>query len=221
MRYKIVNLVFFYLLVCMPLYAQYFIDSPSPGGMLQGDYLVSMRIGPEGSLLVRLSSAPFHGLSIGISYGGEKILGYEDPLFYKNPGIEARLLVMEEASLIPRIILGFDSQGYDWDGKDFRVRSKGIYGLLGKEMAIFQGGVGVNYNTEDGKTGFFSGALLNLSPTFSVVGDYSFYPDEENKGFLGLGTRINFEGVLLQFTFRDITGKKTGRALDLGYTGCF
>lgn len=223
MEHKIVKLVFICLVFYMPLNAQYFIDSPAPMAMLQGDYLVSMRVGPEGSLLVRLSSVPFDGFAIGISYGGEKILGYEDPLFYKNPGIEVRLLVLEEASLVPRVILGFDSQGYDWDSKkeEFRVKSKGIYGLLGKDIGIFQVGVGVNYNTVDAETGFFGGALLNLSSTFSIVGDYSLYPDEDDGDFLGLGARVNFEGVLLQFTFRDMTGKKTGRALDLGYTGCF
>jgi len=223
MRNKIVTFIFVCLVVSVPLYAQYFIDSPFPAMMLQGDYSVSIRIGPEGSLLARLSSVPFQGLSIGISYGGEKILGYEDPLFYKNPGIEVRVLVLEEASLIPRVILGFDSQGYDWDVKedDFEVRSKGIYGLLGKDIGIFQSGVGVNYNTKDGETGFFGGVAFNLSSSFSIVGDYSIYPAGEAWNLLGLGARINFEGVLLQFAFRDITGEKIGRTLDLGYTGCF
>lgn len=221
MKDKIVALIFVGLVVYMPLYAHYFIDSPSPEAILQGDYSVSMRIGPGGSLLVRLSSVPFDGLFIGLSYGGEKILGYEDPLFYRSPGIEARVLILEEALLIPRLVLGFDSQGYDWDDSNFKIRSKGIYVLLGKNISMFQSGIGMNYNTEDRKIGFFGGIILSLSPIFSFVGDYSIYPDEENRDFLGLGARINFEGVLLQFTFRDITGKKIGRALDLGYTGYF
>jgi len=223
MRDKIVILIFVCLVVSMPLHAQCFIDSPSPGMMLQGDYLVSIRIGPSGSLLARLSSVPFQGLSIGISYGGEKILGYEDPLFYKNSGIEVRLLVLEEGPLISRVVLGFDSQGYDWDVAvgDFKVRSKGIYGLLGKDIGMFQSGVGVNHNTKEGETGFFGGVALNLSSSFSIVGDYSIYPAGETRDLLGLGARVNFEGVLLQFAFRDITGEKIGRTLDLGYTGGF
>lgn len=222
MRYHaVVIIIVASILFSSSLIAQFFVDSPYPSSLLQGDYNISLRIGPEGALLARLSSVPFRGISIGISYGGERILGYEDPLFYPNIGVEVRLLVLEESQLLPLIILGFDSQGYDWNGEDFAVKEKGIYSLFGKEIGMFNTGIGINYNTNVKKTGFFGGAIINLSQTFGFVGDYSFYPGTDERQFLSIGLRTYFEGILFQFVFRDITGRKIGRAIDLGYAGYF
>ncbi len=221
MRYNLSKIILISLLFCAPALAQFFIDSPYPSELLQGDYNISLRIGPEGTLLARLSSVPFRGISIGISYGGEKVLGYNESLFYPNIGVEIRLLILEESELFPRIILGFDSQGYDWDGEEYRVGSKGIYSLLGKEIGLFKCGLGLNYSTDREKIGGFCGVILNLSQTFGIAGDYSYYPDAEEKQFLTAGVRTYFENVLIQFSFRDITGERVGRAIDLGYTGYF
>ena len=60
-----------------------------------------------------------------------------------------------------------------------------------------------------------------MSQTFGITGDYSYYPDAEEKQFLAAGVRTYFENVLIQFSFRDITGDRVGRAIDLGYTGYF
>ncbi len=221
MRYRPMSILIISILLYMPAGAQFFIDSPSPTSLFQGDYNISLRLGPEGTMIARLSSVPFSGVSIGVSYGGEKILGYEDPLFYPNVGVEFRVMVLEGSEVLPHIIIGYDSQGYDWDGDVFRVFSKGFYSLCGKEMGLLKGGAGINYNTAEEMMGFFGGVIVNLSQTFAIVGDYSLYPEADESQFLALGLRTYFEGILIQFSFRDITGESMGRAIDLGYSGYF
>ena len=179
-----------------------------------------MRVGPDGELIARLSSSPFSGLSIGISYGGSNIIGYGSPDFYSIPGVTVRFIIIEETPYTPRIICGFDSQGYDYDGDRFKTRAKGVYGLLGKDIGFFALGVGINYSVsiDERETGLFAGAIMELSPTFAFVGDYSLYSDSNS---LLAGVRVGFGDVYFGFSLRDITGKTVGRVLDVGYEGYF
>ncbi len=207
------------LLFTFPLYGGYFIDSPSPEAIYSGNWEMGIRVGPDGGLLARLSSVPFDGLSIGLSYGGNNILGYNTPKFYKNPGIALRVLIFEETHYIPKIILGFDSQGYDYDGEKFETRAKGIYALAGKQFGGLQGGIGANYNTEERVVGLFAGAVFDFSYNYALVGDYSFYFDGEY--LVGLGLRFNLGAAFAQFAFRGPIRGRFGRVLDIGYKGYF
>jgi hypothetical protein len=143
------------------------VDGHTAGVLGKGYYDLDFRIyssiGGYGTGLIsgfRVGVTP--RLSLGLSYGGEGLIGYSDRVRRNAyPGVMVKYRLFEEKYVAPALTLGFDNQGYGgpagvalfgYDGYVFK--SPGFFLALSKNYLMFSSvqlgfhGV-VNYSLEE------------------------------------------------------------------------
>lgn len=215
----------------------YLVDQPDlyvPG---HGVYGIQLRFGPTGEVLANANIGLFNRLCLGLSYGASNFIGPENPNFYSQPGIQARLMAVEQSLYMPTIILGFDNQGYGaYISADDRylIMSKGLYLQIGKTIEYpglsITPNLGMNYCFESsGRIDLFSGLKFQFGASVQVLVEYSpNFSDEldQNKGFFNVGVNyIFFEDVFFQFALRDLLenneGMQLNRMIKFGFNQSF
>jgi len=214
-----------------------FIDQPNASSLEHGQYFVGLRLQDQGGVVFNLGVGFFGQFTVGMSYGGLNLIGTGKPALYPMVQFQARALLLKEAELLPSVLLGFDSQGYDaYAGGHFATRSKGIFLALGKKLGpeAYQtsGAFGANYCFEDpkGVSGFI-GVEQHFLPNFSLLADYDLGlrdPDSRKRGYFNLGVRWIFaQSLLLEFGLRDLlgnsmtAGNQFNRIVKIGYRQWF
>ncbi len=180
----------------------------------------------NGGLLASLTIGITDRFNIGISYGGENIIGTGDVNLNPQPCAQIRYMMYPEQYLVPAILIGFDSQGFgkfDKDVKRYYVKSRGLYAVASKNTS-FLGGLGLhgglNYSLEnddgDEDINMFIGAHKFLNEELVVLAEYDLaINDNENntlgsgKGYLNLGIRWSFQKqFFVEFSWNDILENK-------------
>lgn len=200
------------LILCL-IGGLYFVDQPYPQMPFHGVFNVDLRFGPDGGILGYANIGMWDRLGLGLSYGASNLIGYGDPDFYEKPGVQARLMAIEEGMFYPSIFLGFDNQGYGEYAERYDIRSKGLYGQISKSMAVWGVGIvasaGCNYCLES-DAGFdaFCGIEARFGPSGGLILDYSLNlndPTDQNKGYFNAGLRLFFDGqTYFEFAVRDL-----------------
>ena len=85
------------------------IDMPSAGILEKGFVGVSVDVLPLGVVISKIEVGVFENFSFGISYGGANIIGTGVVDWYKLPGVNARVRLLNETASQPALALGFDS----------------------------------------------------------------------------------------------------------------
>ncbi len=189
------------------------IDLPTAGTLDRGSYAIDLRMFANGGLLGRVSVGLSPRFMFGISYGGENIIGEGDIDWNPDPGIQARLRVLDETFVLPAVTLGFDSQGYGkYDNalNRYETKSRGIFAVASKNYAIlFNLGLhaGLNVSLEDddddNELNFFLGADFSLNREVRAFAEYDFgINDNENDLQFGSGTGYFNAGVQWGFSDR-------------------
>ena len=198
------------------------IDTPSAKGQESGSLLTELRIYPEGGLLTTLLIGVSSHFSLGVSYGGENIIGAGKPNMNPQPCVDVRLLILEEQYLIPGLLIGFNSQGYGayhGDRERYAVKSRGFYAVISKNTS-FLGGIGlhggVNWSLED-KDGdsdpnFFAGCHKRISDDLVLLSEYDTAINDNSdnaigsgRGYLNLGVRWSLEQrFFVEFAWKNI-----------------
>ena len=215
------------------------VDSPTTSLLPRGSFGVGLRAQPAGSVLLGLEVELFDQLLMGVSYGGDQIIGYGKPNF--NPRVEfnGKYRVLEELGPAPSVCIGFDSQGYAGYYKDesrYRIKSKGFYGVAGKTLPVLeglylQGGVNYSLETDDGDNdpNAFVGLEQTISPELSVRSelDLALNDNQKNDGFgegrtyLNAGVRWTYEErMFFELDFCNLTGNgdpNVWRTIKIGY----
>ncbi len=101
------------------------IDMPTAGVLKKGNVGTSFYLMPEGVVIGKIEVGVFKGFSFGISYGAANFIGVGTPDWYKLPGVNVKIKLLEETETLPAFTLGFESQG---KGKFYKRLSD--YGLL-------------------------------------------------------------------------------------------
>jgi hypothetical protein len=208
---------------------RYLVDSPTAGIMPRGTYAVDLRMEPEGGLLAGVSVGLMSRLFLGVSYGGQGIVGHGTPDW--NPRVEfhIRYRLLDETGITPALALGFDSQGYGPYREDrYRIKSKGFYGVLSKAFQTFAGittslHAGGNYSLEiagdDKIPSLFCGLQQSINPEIEVVAEYETAWNDDTQrpefgqghGYANAGVRWFFADRLsFQVDFRNLSGNGTG-----------
>jgi hypothetical protein len=180
-------------------------------------------------------------LSIGLSYGGEGIVGYSDRVRWNDlPGVMLKYRLFEEKFVTPALVLGFDNQGYGgpagaaeygYDG--YIYKSPGFFVSLSKSYIMlntaqigFHGTV--NYSLEgmdDVSWPSAAGGIdIGINDELLFFAEYDFALNDitgagnkkhywhPHKGFLNLGIRWAFtENFHIEFDAIDILENKTRR----------
>jgi len=177
---------------------RYLIDMPTAGILDKGNVGITTDILPLGVLVAKIEVGVFDNVSFGISYGGANIIGIGSPEWYKWPGVNFRVRLINETTLIPAIALGFDSQGkgeYFEEFGRYAIKSPGFFAASSKNFELlgylsFHGVINYSIENKDGD-GFINlivGVEKTLGPNFSVLGEYDLGFNDNSSDLFGKGT---------------------------------
>ncbi|MCX7797724.1 MAG: hypothetical protein N2249_03775 [Melioribacter sp.] len=205
---------------------RYLVDIPTAGILEKGLVGISMDVMPLGVVISKIEVGVFDNFSFGISYGGTNIIGQGKIEWYKLPGVNVRVRIIDETESVPAFTLGFDSQGkgfYDKQLNRYQIKSPGFFASISKNFEFF-GYLSlhgtINYSLERGD----NDKDLNLSAGFektigkkiSFVGEYDFAINDNTgkslgsgSGYLNIGLRWSVtNGFTLGVILRDLLDNK-------------
>ena len=194
----------------------YNVDQPVPISLAHAEYYVSARLWGDGGIMMRFGVGLFDRVTLGMSYGGDSIIGAHKPAFFDRyrPDFQARLAILQEQGYVPNVMFGFESQGYDeCIEQEYQVREKGGYLCVGKTVDAIRTHCQLGLNYWKGFDGF---AALNalLPGNVELIAEYdpAFNDREEglkNPGFLNFGIGWTFaERIRMVVGLRDVLGKR-------------
>lgn len=219
--------MFFTLLIL----GMYLIDQPDIVFLNHGDYAAQLRFGPVGEIIGYAHIGLWDRFSFGMSYGASNLIGAGNPEFYRQPGIQVKVLLIEQNLMIPAIILGFDNQGYGkYDSSSYDIMAKGFYLQIGETFEYpgleITPNLGINYCIEqENRFDMFAGIRFGIGST-NIIIDYSpnlFDDRDKNKGYLNTGIRLVFyEQLFFEFALRDLLdnsnkAQQLNRMIKIGY----
>lgn len=219
------------MLILLLISSLYYVDQPYPLPPGHGVFNVDLRFGPDGGILCYFNVGIWDRFGLGLSYGASNLIGYGDPEFYEQPGVQIRALAIDEGAYYPCLLFGFDNQGYGDYTDRYNIRSKGLYAQVAKSMGLANITIvpclGLNYCFEsDNEFDMFVGFLAQFGHSGAFLVDYSLNlndPADQNKGYLNVGLRLLFYGeMFFEFSLRDLLGNNTGdqqlnRCIKLGF----
>ncbi len=213
----------------------YYVDQPYPLPPGHGVFNVEFRFGPDGGILGYFNVGIWDRFGLGLSYGASNLIGYGDPEFYEQPGVQIRALAIEEGMFYPSLFFGFDNQGYGDYSDRYNIRSKGLYAQLSRSLGsanlLIVPSLGVNYCFEsENQFDMFVGFEAQFGGSGALLIDYSLNlndPTDRNKGYMNAGLRLLFYGEMyFEFSLRDLLGNNVAdqqfnRCIKLGFEQSF
>lgn len=220
------------------------LDIPSTKSIPANGVMAELRMYPRGGLLTTMLIGLTDRFSLGVSYGGENIIGTGKVNLNPQPCVQLRYLVMEEKFLSPAVMIGFNSQGYGGYNKDlkrYEVKSRGLYVVVSKNTS-FLGGIGFHagmnrsLEAEDGDNDLnvfgglhkrFNLDLVLLCEYDTAINDNSGNAMGSGKGYLNSGVRWSFaQRLFVEFAWKNILENReneagTSREVKLVYVSHF
>ncbi|OGU54294.1 MAG: hypothetical protein A2V66_13930 [Ignavibacteria bacterium RBG_13_36_8] len=202
------------------------IDLPSAGVLERGYAGVSVDVLPIGVVISKIEVGVFDNFSFGISYGGANIIGSGKVEWYKLPGVNARLRILDETEATPALTIGFDSQGkgmYIDSLKRYEIKSPGFFVAVAKNFEFLgylsiHGIINYSLEREDGDKDINLGVGFEktLGGQVSLVGELDFANNDntgnslgEGTGYLNLGVRWSVgEGFTVGLDLRNLIDNK-------------
>lgn len=218
------------------LFNLYYVDQPYLSTPEHATFDIQLRFGPVGEIIGFFNIGVWDRFGFGISYGASNLIGAGDPEFYEIPGIQAKIIAIEQEFAVPKVILGFDNQGYGgYESSRYVIRSKGLYCQIGKAFSYpsieFVPSFGVNYCfEEDNQLDLFFGMSLLFGSSTALLIDYcpNFKDDlDQNKGYFNVSLKfIFYEELFFEFALRDLLdnspyNQQLNRMIRLGYEQIF
>ncbi|MDD3050977.1 MAG: hypothetical protein PHR06_07495 [Candidatus Cloacimonetes bacterium] len=215
------------------------IELPTAGVLQRGNVEMYSKVYRDNGLLIGAKVGLFPRFMFGVSYGGEHIVGNQDPVWHKRVEFNAKYRIVDEGPSMPAIAVGFDSQGHGSfyeDSSRYSMKSRGFYGVVSRNF-LFLGNLGLhagmNYSLEDKKTdndlNFFFAMDKTIGDTVNLMFEYDMAINdnekerEGNNGFLNFGVSIKvsdcFNIKLLSYDIleNDKLSETIDRAISLSY----
>jgi hypothetical protein len=160
------------------------IDCPTAATLPRASFDFRMRTTSNGGLIAQTDIGLHRKFMLGVSYGGEQILGEGKAGWQDNVAFTVKYQLVSETIVVPAIAFGFDGQGYGRrfsDLKRYMYKSKGFYAVASKGYQTYRWSsglhVGVNYSLEsdvdeDKDASVFFGADLSLQNDVALVAEY-------------------------------------------------
>ncbi len=201
---------------------RYLVDIPTAGMMSKGSLAVDLEFYQQGGILGGLAIGVLERLTIGLSYGGTHLIGSDEPVMNKAPGVLVKVRLVDESEDMPAIVIGFDSQGRDGfiDSLDrYAIKSPGFFASTSRNydlLGSFGFHAGVNYSLErddgDEDINVFAGVEKSIGSVVSLLAEYNLgLNDSEGKaigrgrGYLNLGFRWSLgSGLTIGFNIKDM-----------------
>jgi len=214
-------------------------DLPTAGTLERGSFAINLRMFSNGGLLGGVTVGLTPRFMFGISYGGENLIGEGSVNWNPDPGIQARLRLIDENFAMPAVTIGFNSQSYGAYNSTFnryKTKSRGLFAVASKNYAFIynlglHGGINYSFETDDGDKdlNLFLGADLSFNREFRVMAEYDFARNDRRRdmqfgsgrGYLNAGFQWLFSNQLfLQFNLKNIFKngpESVTREIKIGY----
>ncbi|HHE47142.1 MAG TPA: hypothetical protein ENL08_05515, partial [Bacteroidetes bacterium] len=88
----------------------YLVNTPTAGVLKKGQYMLDVEAYGNSGVRAGIAIGLFDRFMFGLSYGGEQLLGYGEPIWNELPGVLVKYRLMEESDALPAITLGYDMQ---------------------------------------------------------------------------------------------------------------
>lgn len=204
---------------------RFIVDMPTAGLLKSNSVSLDADFFADGGLMLRLTASAFNRLNFGISYGGSKIIGNGSVNWYKLPGVNLKVRIIDENKNFPAIAIGFDSQGregYIDSLKRYDFKSPGFF-IVGSKAFKFLGYSsihgGVNYSLEkddDASVNYYVGFDKTIGDDLTFSVEYNFAINDNSaralgsgKGYLNAGIRWSLgSGFTIEFNWKDILRNK-------------
>jgi len=175
-------------------------------------------------MLSEIDIGLFNRFEMGVSYGGMNVIGAGDIDWYPRVEIQAKYRLIDENVGFPAIALGYSSQGYGEYSSSlerYAVKSKGFYGVLSKNYALFEGlGLHAGYaislegkEEDEGEPDFFLGATLSFNPDLMIMAEYDLPISndsiaeslDEGNGYFNIGVRVRLmDQIYIEVDLRNL-----------------
>jgi hypothetical protein len=173
------------------------VDVPVAKTLFQGEMMIELRMYAHGGLLTSVLVGLTDKIGMGVSYGGENIIGMGKVNMNPEPAVHVQYLIIAEQNLSPGVMIGFNSQGmgaYDKSLKRYAVKSRGIYAAVSKNTS-FLGGLGLhaglNWSLEnedrDKDPDLYMGLHKWINPDLSLLCEYDTAVNDNEDKTLGSG----------------------------------
>ena len=198
MKKILVVLMIFAVTVAFAFEQNCLIEAPTAGILQRGEAELSMKLYKDNGMIIGTRVGLFPRFMFGVSYGAEKVVGNEEPVWHDQVEFSAKFRIIDESANFPAIALGYDSQGHgkfysltDEDGvevKRFDIKSKGFY-IVASSNRSFLGNLGihlgVNYSLEtddkDKDPNIFLGIDKSIGEMIVFCADYdTAWNDNDN-----------------------------------------
>ena len=185
---------------------RWLVDGPTAGMLPAGRLAADLRLYGDSGILSQIEVGVHNRISIGVSFGGQHIVGSRDAAWNPRVEVAGRVRVIEEELKIPAVALGYHSQGYgeyDETLNRYAVKSKGLYAVASKNYGFPLGDVGMhaglNSSLEDGDgdgdLSGFVGADVEFKRVFALLVEYDLAINDNEDNSLGSGRgRLNVGG---------------------------
>jgi hypothetical protein len=176
---------------------RFLIDAPTAGMLPEGSFTLDLDFYQRGGVLCGLTFGLLQRLTVGLSYGGSRLIGSDEPDWNKLPGVNLKLRLFEESNELPAIAIGFDSQGRDGYVRAldrYLMKSPGFYAVASRNYAwlgdISMHG-GVNYSLErgddDSDVSGFIGVEKSIGTSIALTAEYNLASNDSDNRALGKG----------------------------------
>jgi len=216
------------------------IDCNTAGVLSRGNYQFECRVYPNGDTatpgsgtMLGIVAGVTNRLNIGLSYGGDGIIGRKSPIFNPHIGALIKYRVIEETYFMPAIAFGFDNQGsggIDGSYNGYVFKSPGFFVVSSKNYLLFaklQLGLhgGINYSLEEYEkitwpNGYIR-ADVGINEELSMAAEYNLALNERDpgadstkflnplKGYLNVGVRWAFTSAFsMESDLKDLLQNK-------------
>lgn len=205
---------------------RYLIDMPTTGVIGRGFSGITMEAMPFGVFITKIELGVFDGVSFGLSYGGGNVIGTGKINWYKLPGINFRVRIIEESIVLPAIAAGFESQGKGYFDKTlnrYEIKSPGFFVAASKNfdlLGYFSVHGALNYSLErddnDKDLNLAFGFEKTLGEIFSILGEYDIAFNDntltsigKGNGYMNFGIRCAIgDGLTIGLNLRDMLKNK-------------
>ncbi len=193
----------------------YLTDVPTAGVLDRGNLKIFSKIYRENGFISGAQIGLFPRFMIGMSYGGENLVGNAEPEWHDKVEFSAKFRLFDESQRMPAIALGYDSQGHGryYPSGRYDIKSKGFYGVISRNFSVF-GSFGIHFGInksleDDGDTdlNFYGGFDKSIGQVVTLLCEYDAATNDseeetsklfgEGKGYLNAGVNISFSKSLI------------------------
>jgi hypothetical protein len=191
------------------------IDNPLPVLLYHGEVIIHIKEEPTDNLRGKIGVGIWNGIILGLSFGGNNIVGYGDIDWEDQPGVDVRVRLFGNG--IIESVAGYNNEPIE------NYAEKHLFASIGTRLLpglLLSGGVNYNHD-EDNGADLFGNAVLTLNEAHTFLFEYIMGANDEDKNRFNVGYKLQSGSLGIQFDLKNIFSGEIGRQLQISYRESF